>query len=45
MKKRRYDGNTHKAMRVPVDIHERKKKFTVTVQQKNVCKFEFSDHL
>ena len=31
-------------MRIPVDIHERNKKFTVTVQPKNACKLEFLDH-
>ena len=35
----------HKAMIIPVDIHERNKKFTVTVQPKNACKLEFVDHL
>ena len=32
-------------MRIPVYIHERNKKFTVTVQQKNAYKLEFVDHL
>ena len=31
-------------MRIPVDIHERNKKFTVAVQPKNACKLEFLDH-
>ena len=41
----RCDRNIHKAMRIPVDIHEWNKKFTVTVQPKNACKLEFLDHL
>ena len=32
-------------MRSTVDIHQRNKKFSVTVQPKNACKLEFSDHL
>ena len=32
-------------MRITVEIHERNKKFTVTVQPKNACKLEFLDHL
>ena len=45
IKRRICDRNTHKAMIIPADIHETKKKFTVTVQPKNACKLEFSDHL
>ena len=36
-KRKRYDINIHKAMRIPVYIHETNKKFTVTVQPKNSC--------
>ena len=43
IKRRRCYINIHKAMRIPVDINE--KKFTVTVQPKNSCKLEFLDHL
>ena len=32
-------------MRIPVDIHERNEKFTITVQPKNACKLEFVDNL
>ena len=38
------DKNIHKDMRIPILIHERNKKFTVTVQQKNACKLKFADH-
>ena len=44
-KRRRCDRKIHKAVRVPVDVHERNKKFTVTVQPKNACKLEFVDNL
>ena len=44
-KRRRCDRKIHKDMRIPVDIHERNKKFTVTVQLKNACNLEFVDHL
>ena len=37
IKRRRFDRNIHKAMRIPVDIHETKKNSTVTVQQNNAC--------
>ena len=43
IKRRICDGNIHKAMRIPVDIHEINKRFTVTVQPKNACKLEFFD--
>ena len=39
----RCDRNIHKAMTIPVDIHEINKRFTVTVQPKNACKLEFFD--
>ena len=32
-------------MRIPVDFHNNKKTFSVTVQQKNAWKLEFADHL
>ena len=38
IKRRRFDRNIHKAMRIPVDIHETNKKFTITVQPKTACK-------
>ena len=44
-KRRRYDKITHKAMRIPVDINQTNKKFSITVQPKNACKLEFVDHL
>ena len=33
------------SMRLPVEIHKRNKKCTVTVQHKNECKLEFVDNL
>ena len=39
------DLKIHKAIRIPVDIHERNRTFTVTVQPKSACKLEFVDHL
>ena len=36
---RRCDINIHKDMRIPVDINERNKNFTVTVQPKIACRF------
>ena len=45
IKRRRCDINIHKAMILPVDIHETNKKITITVQPKHSCKLEFSDHL
>ena len=42
---RRRDRKRHKAMVIPVDIHEQNKKFTVTVQPKSSCKLEIVDHL
>ena len=44
-KRRMFDRKIHKAMRIPVEIHEINKKFTITVQPKNACKLEFVDHL
>ena len=44
-KSSRCDIKIYKAMRIPVIIHERNKKFTVTVQPKNACKLDFVDHL
>ena len=32
-------------MRIPVDIHQKNKKFFVTIQPKNECKLESADHL
>ena len=39
------DSNIHKAMGIPVDIHETNENLTVIVQQQNACKLEFADHL
>ena len=39
------DKIIHKAMIIPVDIHQTNKKFSVTVQPKNACKLEFTYHL
>ena len=44
-KRRRCDRNIHKAMIIPVYINEGNKKITVTVQQKNACRLEFTDNL
>ena len=44
-KRNRRDRKTHKAIIIIFEIHERNKKFTVTVQPKNVCKLESIDHL
>ena len=44
-KRRIWDRKIHKTMIIPVDVHERNKKFTVTVWPKNACKLEFVDHL
>ena len=44
-KRRRWYRKLHKAVIIPIDIHERNKKFTVIVQPKNACKLEFVDHL
>ena len=44
-KKRRYDKSIHKPMIIPVEIHQTKEKFSVTVQPKNTCKLEFVDYL
>ena len=43
-KRKLCDRKIHKAMRIPIDIHETNKKFTVTVQPKNSCKSKFVDH-
>ena len=43
--RRRCDRNIHKTMRIPVDIHDTNKRFTVTVQPNNACRSEFIDHL
>ena len=32
-------------MRIPVDIHQTNKKFSLIVQPKHACKLEFVDHL
>ena len=40
-----HDKIIHKAMIIPVDIHQTETKFYVTVQPKNACKLEFADHL
>ena len=38
-KRRRCDINVHKAIRIPVDIHQTNKTFSVTFQPKDACKF------
>ena len=43
-KRRICDRNIHKAMIIPVEIHEINKEFTVTIQPKQSCKLEFEDH-
>ena len=43
-KRSRCDRKIHKAVIIPVEIHERNKKFTVTVKPKNAGKLEFLDH-
>ena len=43
-KRKKFDINIHKAMRIPVKIYQTNKKF-VTVKPKNVCKLEFADRL
>ena len=45
IKRRKYDMNIHKDMRIPVDIYQTNKKLLNTVQPKNTCKLEFADHL
>ena len=45
IKRSRCDRSIHKAMIIPVDIHQTNKKFSVTVQPKNASRLEFSDHL
>ena len=40
-----FDRKIHKAMIIPVEIHERNKKFTVTFHPQNACRLEFADHL
>ena len=44
-KRRICDRKIHKAMRIPVDIHEINKMFTVTVQPNISCQLESVDHL
>ena len=44
-KRSKRDKVIHKAMIIIFDIHQENKEFYVTVQQKNVCKLEFTDHL
>ena len=41
----RCDRNIHKVVRITVDVHQTNIKLFVTVQPKNACKLEFSDHL
>ena len=45
IKRRIWDKKIHKDMRITVDIHERNKNFTATVQPKNACILEVEDHL
>ena len=44
-KRSRCDRKIHKSMRILVDIHERNRKFSVTIQPRNTCKLKFVDHL
>ena len=44
VRKIRICRNIHKAVRIPLDIHEKNRKFTVTVQPQNACRLEFVDH-
>ena len=44
-KRRMFDKRIHEDMRIPVDIHQTNKKFSVTVQPKNAYKLELLDHL
>ena len=41
----RCDRKIHKSIRIPVEVHEINKRFTVTVQPRNACKLEFIYHL
>ena len=41
----RCDRKIHKSMRILIDIHERNRKFSVTIQPRNTCKLKFVDHL
>ena len=45
IKRRKYDINIHKDMRIPVDIYQTNKKLLNIFQPKNICKLEFADHL
>ena len=45
IKRSRRDRNIHKAKKIPFDIHDTNEKITFTVQLKNACKLESSDHL
>ena len=45
IKRRRCYRSIHKDMRITFDIHQKNKRFYVTVQPKNSCKLEFSDNL
>ena len=38
-KRRMFDRKIHKAMRIPVEIHEINQNFIVTVQPKNACMY------
>ena len=42
---RRRNKIIRKAMVISVDIHQMNKKFSATVQPKNVCNLELADHL
>ena len=44
-KGRTCNKSIHKAMIIPVDIHQTNKKLYVKVQPKNACKLEFADNL
>ena len=45
IKRREYDRNIHKAMKIIVDIYQTNKKLFVIVQPKSACKWEFADYL
>ena len=45
IKRRKYNRNIHKDMIINDGFYQTNKKLFVTVQPKNACKLEFSDHL
>ena len=44
-KRRRCDRSIHRNMGINAYINQTNKNFSVTVQPKNACKYEFADHL